>query len=99
MPAPKVDSAVVRMVPLQSVAVKVRDWPIFAAVVAMAFSQRRKMLRKSLAAYSAMLEWEALGIAPTQRAEELSVDHFVGLANAVASLPLESRQGIEPRFS
>jgi 16S rRNA (adenine1518-N6/adenine1519-N6)-dimethyltransferase len=99
MPAPKVDSAVVRMVPLQSVAVKVRDWPIFAAVVAMAFSQRRKMLRKSLAAYSAMLDWEALGIVPTQRAEELSVDHFVGLANAVASLPLESRQGIEPRFS
>jgi 16S rRNA (adenine1518-N6/adenine1519-N6)-dimethyltransferase len=91
MPAPKVDSAVIRMVPLPVSAVRVRDWPIFAAVVALAFSQRRKMLRKSLAAYAVMLDWNALDISPTQRAEELSVDHFVGLANAVASLPLESR--------
>lgn len=99
MPAPKVDSAVIRMVPLPVTAVKVCDWPIFAAVVALAFTQRRKMLRKSLAAYAAMLDWDALDIAPTQRAEELSVDHFVGLANAVANLPLERRQGVEPRFS
>ncbi len=99
MPAPKVDSAVIRMVPLPVAAVRVRDWPIFAAVVALAFSQRRKMLRKSLAAYAAVLDWDALDISPTQRAEELSVHHFVGLANAVASLPLESRQGVEPRFS
>jgi len=35
MPAPKVDSAVIRMVPLPVAAVRVRDWPIFAAVVAL----------------------------------------------------------------
>ena len=98
-PAPKVDSAVIRMVPLPAAAVQVQDWPIFAAVVAMAFSQRRKMLRNTLAAYAAMLDWNALDISPTQRAEELSVGHFVALANSVAGLPLEGRQCIESRFS
>jgi len=96
-PAPKVDSAVIRMVPLPISDIQVQDWPIFSAVVAMAFSQRRKMLRNTLAAYIDLVDWTALGIAPTQRAEELSVRQFIDLANAVASItaPLKGGQGIE----
>jgi 16S rRNA (adenine1518-N6/adenine1519-N6)-dimethyltransferase len=82
-PAPKVDSAVVRMVPLPIQDVRVRDWPIFSAVVMTAFSQRRKMLRNTLAGYGEAIDWASLGIGPTQRAEEISVDAFIGLANSL----------------
>jgi len=84
-PAPKVDSAIVRMVPIAHDQVRVKDWPIFAAVVAMAFSQRRKMLRNTLAPYMEIIDWAGLGIAPTNRAEDLSVDQFIDLANAITA--------------
>ncbi len=100
-PAPKVDSAVIRMVPLAADQVTVRDWPIFSAVVALAFSQRRKMLRNTLAGYADALDWQSLGILPTQRAEEVSVEKFIDLANHVARLPgtSESGQCVEPGLS
>jgi 16S rRNA (adenine1518-N6/adenine1519-N6)-dimethyltransferase len=82
-PAPKVDSAVIRMVPLPTDEVAVRDWVIFGAVVAMAFSQRRKMLRNTLAAYGDAIRWDDLGILPTQRAEEVPVTKFIALANSL----------------
>lgn len=82
-PAPKVDSAVIRMVPLPADEVAVQDWVIFGAVVAMAFSQRRKMLRNTLAAYGDAIDWDALGILPTQRAEEVPVTKFIALANSL----------------
>lgn len=83
-PAPKVDSAIVRMVPLADHEVKVVDWVVFAAVVMTAFSQRRKMLRNTLAGVGEVIDWERLGISPTQRAEELSVATFIALANHIA---------------
>ncbi len=83
-PAPKVDSAVVRMVPIAATEVAVKDWVIFSAVVAMAFSQRRKMLRNTLAGYADVIDWDGLGILPTQRAEEISVQRFIALANWIA---------------
>jgi 16S rRNA (adenine1518-N6/adenine1519-N6)-dimethyltransferase len=86
-PAPKVDSAIARMVPLPADQVRVKDWPIFSAVVTMAFSQRRKMLRNTLAPYAEIIDWQALDILPTNRAEDVSVDHFIHLANAIAALP------------
>ena len=83
-PAPKVDSAIVRMVPLVDHQVKVADWVVFAAVVMTAFSQRRKMLRNTLAGYGEVIDWERLGMSSTQRAEELSVATFIALANHIA---------------
>jgi 16S rRNA (adenine1518-N6/adenine1519-N6)-dimethyltransferase len=83
-PAPKVDSAVVRMVPIPVQDISVKDWVIFSAVVATAFSQRRKMLRNTLAGYGDVLNWEALEISPTQRAEEISVERFIALSNWIA---------------
>lgn len=83
-PAPKVDSAVARMVPLPANEMRVRDWVVFNAVVATAFSQRRKMLRNTLASYGDRVNWLALGIEPTQRSEDLTVNQFIDLANSLA---------------
>jgi 16S rRNA (adenine1518-N6/adenine1519-N6)-dimethyltransferase len=68
-PAPKVDSAVVRMVPLPATAIGVRNAGLFAAVVGAAFGQRRKTLL------------EKLGIDARLRAENLSVAEFARIAN------------------
>lgn len=87
-PPPRVDSAVVRMVPLDLTEVgagdTATDHALFARVVAAAFAQRRKMLRKSLRGWIGEDELAALGIAPTARAEELAVADYVRLANALA---------------
>jgi 16S rRNA (adenine1518-N6/adenine1519-N6)-dimethyltransferase len=93
-PAPKVDSAVVRMVPLPADRIAVRDWVVLGAVVAMAFSQRRKMLRNTLAAYGDAIDWLGLGIAPTQRAEEVSVDKFIALANTLVDVKMPTRTAV-----
>jgi 16S rRNA (adenine1518-N6/adenine1519-N6)-dimethyltransferase len=85
-PAPKVDSAVVQLVP------KRPDMPVpitvLERVTAAAFGQRRKMLRQSLKGVPGALEaLEALGIDPTRRAETLEVSDFVSVARALASGP------------
>lgn len=80
-PPPRVVSAVVRMVPLPADRAKPNDASLFAAVVARAFSQRRKMLRRSLGDWAVLIDWDALAVPPTARAEELSVQQFVALAD------------------
>jgi len=82
-PPPRVVSAVVRMVPLPAERRRPRSDAAFERVVAQAFSQRRKMLRRVLADWAAHVPWEALGIAPTARAEEVPVAGFIGLADAL----------------
>jgi 16S rRNA (adenine1518-N6/adenine1519-N6)-dimethyltransferase len=83
-PAPKVDSAVIRLVPLHPLPHPATDEAAFGRVVAAAFSQRRKTLRNSLAALLRAADLAALGIAPSARAQELSVAQFVAIANCVA---------------
>jgi 16S rRNA (adenine1518-N6/adenine1519-N6)-dimethyltransferase len=87
-PPPKVHSAVVHLT-----ALPVPRFPADAAMLARVtqagFGQRRKMLRSSLKGLApdigALLE--GLGIAPTARAEEISLDRFCAIARAVAALP------------
>lgn len=83
-PAPKVDSAVVRLIPRPSEGLDARDEARFSALVAAAFAQRRKMLRNTLRDFFTEAELAGLGIAPTARAEALSVADYVRLANALA---------------
>lgn len=78
-PPPKVDSAIVRMIPRPAAA----EPPRFAELVATAFSQRRKMLRNTLKGLVAEGQLEALGIAPTARAEDLAVEDYVRLAQSL----------------
>ena len=80
-PAPKVVSAVVRMVPLGPERRQPKDARLFEQLVQAAFAQRRKMLRGNLAAWKAQIDWDAVGIAPTDRAEALSVAQFIDLAD------------------
>jgi len=80
-PPPRVQSAVVRMTPLGADRLAARDAALFAQVVARAFAQRRKMLRRSLGDWAARVAWADLGIDPTARAEDLSVAQYVVLAD------------------
>lgn len=80
-PAPKVDSAIVRMIPLPAEQILVRNETLFAAIVAAAFGQRRKTLRNTLRSYLQESEFTTLNIDPQLRAENLSVADFVRVAN------------------
>lgn len=78
-PAPKVESRLVYLRPVPQ-RIPSSDEAQFAKLVAMAFSQRRKMLRHSLKAHFAAGDWDALGIDPTRRAETLVFEEFAALA-------------------
>ena len=84
VPPPAVTSSVVELVPRADPLPC--DARLLSAVTEAAFGQRRKMLRqalRSLGAEPAALLEEA-GIAPTSRAEEVPIEGFVGLAQALA---------------
>ena len=80
-PPPKVDSAVVRLVPKPAGSIGIDDPRRFADVVRAAFGQRRKMLRKALESTCTPAQLAAAGIDPQLRAEQVAVADFVRLAN------------------
>ncbi len=84
-PAPKVDSAVVRLVPRPAGAAGIVDRARFAAVVRAAFGQRRKTLRNALGGLLDAAAIEAAGLRPDARAEQVPVEGFVRLANLPAT--------------
>jgi 16S rRNA (adenine1518-N6/adenine1519-N6)-dimethyltransferase len=81
-PPPKVDSAVVRMIPFARLPYPARDEARLARVVTAAFAQRRKTLRNTLKGYFSASDLERLGIDPGLRAQDLGVAEFVRLADA-----------------
>lgn len=81
-PPPKVDSAVVRLIPLPTEAIPYKNAARFGEIVARAFGQRRKTLRNTLKGLVAPETFEALGIDPSRRGETLSVEDFARLSNA-----------------
>jgi 16S rRNA (adenine1518-N6/adenine1519-N6)-dimethyltransferase len=83
-PPPKVDSAVVRMAPLPGSRPVARDEERFAAVVAAAFSQRRKTLRNATRALVGAEAFASTGIDPGRRGETLSVGEFIALSDSKA---------------
>lgn len=83
-PPPKVDSAIVRIVPLPAERLRARDESRFAAFVTAGFGQRRKTLGNTLKPFLAADAIAALGIDPKRRAETLSVAEFVALADHVS---------------
>ena len=84
-PAPKVESAVARLVPLGEAKPRIEDAALFARVVAAAFGQRRKTMRNALAALCDAPSLEAASVDPAARGETLAVADFVRLANALVS--------------
>jgi len=81
-PAPKVDSAIVRLVPHSEKPVSVDNDKAFSKFVSIAFSQRRKTLRNVLRDHLSPLQIEALGIDPGIRAQSLNLQQFAALYQA-----------------
>jgi 16S rRNA (adenine1518-N6/adenine1519-N6)-dimethyltransferase len=84
-PAPKVDSALARLVPLGVERPAIFDSVLFGRIVAAAFGQRRKTLRNALAGIGDAAALTAAGIDPGARGETLSVAEFARLANALSA--------------
>lgn len=82
-PPPKVQSAVVRMIPKRAEELMAKDEALLAKVVTTAFSQRRKMLRNTLRDLVSAEQFAAAGIDPMLRAEDLGVADYVRLANSL----------------
>ena len=84
-PAPKVDSAVVRMIPQSGRIGTAADFDGFASLVRQAFSQRRKTLRNNLKGLAGEEDMAAAGIDPQQRAEAVAPERYVALSNRLAA--------------
>ncbi|MFT4256399.1 MAG: 16S rRNA (adenine(1518)-N(6)/adenine(1519)-N(6))-dimethyltransferase RsmA [Pseudoxanthomonas sp.] len=80
-PPPKVDSAVVRLLPKPAHEIAVKDPTHFEEVVRAAFGQRRKTLRNALSGTCDAGRIEAAGLRPDARAEQVEVEAFIRLAN------------------
>ena len=85
-PPPKITSSIVQLVPRPAAEVNCAISAL-EKVTAAAFGQRRKMLRSSLKSIFETPETvlEGLGITPTKRAEEISVNDFARLAQLLPS--------------
>jgi len=81
-PQPKVNSAVVRMIPRKDYSLSVAQWSALERVVAAAFSQRRKMLRTNLQVFSERLHLTELEL--KSRAQDISVDRYIEWARVLA---------------
>jgi 16S rRNA (adenine1518-N6/adenine1519-N6)-dimethyltransferase len=79
-PPPKVDSAIVRMIPKTAASCSALDEDRFREIVAAAFSQRRKTLKNTLGKLLGEDAFVATGINPGLRAENLGVGDFESLA-------------------
>lgn len=84
-PPPKVDSAIVRMIPYAPHELAAVDMALFGELVTAAFSQRRKMLRNTLSRYRDKVDFEALGFDLARRAEDVPVDEYVRVAQTLAA--------------
>lgn len=84
-PPPKVDSAVVRLVPLAPERRHRADPALVERVVRHAFGQRRKTLSNALSGVATAEQIRAADIDPRERAEQLEPLQFVRLAEVVAA--------------
>lgn len=83
-PPPRVDSAVVRMVPRRDAAPV--SPALLSELVQVAFSQRRKLLRHTLGRWLEARDWHG-AFDVQRRAEEVPVEAYVALAQAVSDSP------------
>ncbi len=89
MPAPKVDSAVIKLNILKEPPVKLDDEKTFFRIVKAAFSQRRKTLSNSLSSGLSMPKSDVsklisdVGIPANARAEEMTMQQLADISNAL----------------
>ena len=92
-PAPQVESAFVRLTPYAQLPWPARNEQLLSEMVNRAFSLRRKTLRNALVDFVDAEQLRDLGIDPRLRPEQLPVEAFVRIANAVTAEP--QRRGAE----
>jgi 16S rRNA (adenine1518-N6/adenine1519-N6)-dimethyltransferase len=92
VPAPKVDSTVLRLDVRKEKPVELKDDKLFFRAVKSGFGQRRKTLLNSLSSGSGFEKdqvkeiLDMAGIEPSRRAETLTIDEFAKIANAMYEL-------------
>jgi 16S rRNA (adenine1518-N6/adenine1519-N6)-dimethyltransferase len=86
VPAPKVESAFLRLRPLRPSPHAVASPDLHARIVAAAFSQRRKTLRNSLSGLVDAAALQSVAIDPGLRAESVGVADYARLANRLAEV-------------
>ncbi|MBF8223846.1 16S rRNA (adenine(1518)-N(6)/adenine(1519)-N(6))-dimethyltransferase RsmA [Halomonas sp. 328] len=84
VPRPKVDSAIVRLMPHEHLPHPAKDEALLFDLVREAFGQRRKTLRNNLKGRISAEALVELGIDPGRRPQTLSVEEFVRIANSLA---------------
>lgn len=82
-PPPKVHSAFIRLIPRKKYLTVASDKLFFSEVVRMAFNHRRKIISNSLKGYITPIKLEKININPLARPEQLYVNDFVNISNAV----------------
>lgn len=91
-PAPKVDSAIVRLTPHTSLPNPTRHLKTFEKLVNIAFQQRRKTLRNALKPLLSIESIDALPVNTSVRPEALSVADFVNMSNAIGEISEPSEE-------
>ena len=82
-PPPKVESAIVRLTPHETLPCPAQDIKMLDQVVRAAFAQRRKTLRNCLKKLLSGEQLTALGIDPSERAENLSLYDYVRISDSL----------------
>jgi 16S rRNA (adenine1518-N6/adenine1519-N6)-dimethyltransferase len=82
-PPPKVNSAIVKMIPRQDINLTAKEYESLERVVSMAFAQRRKMLRTNLQAFSERLNLTEIEL--KARAQDIAVERYIEWAKVLAS--------------
>lgn len=90
-PAPKVDSAVVRLIPHATLPYPVEDVRLLGRLTTEAFNQRRKTIRNSLGNLFTADQLTELGLDLNMRAENVSVEQYCKMANWL------SQRGVSPQ--
>ncbi len=90
-PPPRVNSSVLRMIPKPPQGLP--SLPVMEALLAQAFAQRRKMLRKTLLPWLQARGIDTAGLEPTLRPEDLPLQVYVDLA---MQLPVTTRRAPLP---
>ena len=81
-PPPKVNSAIVKMIPRKDIHLTPKEYESLERIVSMAFAQRRKVLRNNLSSVKDVLQLsdDVLGL----RAQDISVEDYISWARQLA---------------
>jgi len=98
-PAPKVDSAIVRLVPHKTISNPVKDINALNTVCLAAFNQRRKTIRNSFKKLLSVEQLESLNIDANLRPENLSINDYIKLANFIVDNPAKIDENADSKLS